>query len=457
MYCQVVYLRGCHPGRIRRALARLPETLDKTYERTLREINDADWELAHRLFQCVAVAARPLYVDELAEFLAFDFKAGPIPKFHEGWRVEDPLDAVLSTCASLLTAVKVGDSQIIQFSHFSVKEFLTSTRLAEATHVISRYHVSMTPAHTLAAKFGLGILTHSEKNMIDDCPPQFALASYAALHWAEHARFEDVSRDVEDGIKNLFDPKKPHLQAWVALHNAKLPAWKLIKRGERPLPYSGTTLHYATICGLHAFVKVLVVERQHDVDSRSSDKLTPLLMASLRGFEEVASVLLDCGADVAAQNQDGWTPLHVASFEGHCQVVRVLLKYGASTTIQDKNGSTPLHLALQVRHVDVPQVFLDHNADTRSEDEDEYEGRSPLHDTSPIDLISFMFSQGASCQVACDFVRRCADATAQDEDGTMPFGAKDLCDYLASRSGHMEVVQCLVEHGADPTAQDKDG
>ena len=457
MYCQVVYLRGCHPGRIRRALEGLPKTLDETYERTLREINDADWELAHRLFQCVAVASRPLRVDELAEFLAFDFKAGSIPKFHEGWRVEDPLDAVLSTCPSLLIAVKVGDSQIIQFSHFSVKEFLTSTRLAETKHVISRYHVSMTPAHTLAAQSCLGILIHWDKNIIQDSLPKFALASYAALHWADHARFEDVSRDVEDGMKNLFDPRKPHLTAWVSLHNAELPAWKLIKRGEQPLPYSGTALHYATVCGLDAFVKVLVVERQHDVDSRSSDNLTPLLMASLRGHEEVVRVLLDCGADVAAKNEDGWTPLHVASFEGHFQVVRVLLEYGASTTAKDRNGSTPLHLALQVRHVDVPQVILDHSADTRSEDEDEYGGPSPLHDTSPIDLISFMFSQGASCQVACDFARRCADATAQGEDGNISFEAKDVWAHLASRSGHVEVVQCLVKHGADPTAQDKDG
>src|SRR5579863_8611470 len=128
VYCQVVYLRGCHPGRIRRALVELPETLDETYERTLREIKKADWELAHRLFQCVAAASRPLRVDELAEFLAFDFKAEPIPKFHEGWRPEDPLDAVLSMCSTLFSPVNVDGvaSPIIQFSHFTVKEYLTS-------------------------------------------------------------------------------------------------------------------------------------------------------------------------------------------------------------------------------------------------------------------------------------------------------------------------------------------
>jgi hypothetical protein len=132
VYCQLVYLQGCHPASIRRALAELPETLDETYARTLREMNKANWELAHRLLQFVAVAFRPLRVEELAELLAFDFEAHPIPAFHEDLRMEDPLDAVLSTCSSLLAIVDVEGSPVIQFSHFSVKEFLTSTRLAEA-------------------------------------------------------------------------------------------------------------------------------------------------------------------------------------------------------------------------------------------------------------------------------------------------------------------------------------
>ena len=87
----MLYLRGCHPGSIRYALAELPETLDETYERALRDIKKADWELAHRLFQSVVVASRPLRVEELAEFLAFDFNAGPTPKINEGWRLEDPI------------------------------------------------------------------------------------------------------------------------------------------------------------------------------------------------------------------------------------------------------------------------------------------------------------------------------------------------------------------------------
>jgi hypothetical protein len=326
VYCQVLYLRGCHPGRTRHALAELPETLDETYERTLREISKANWELAHRLFQSVAVAFRPLRVEELTEFLALDFNAGPTPRFNEGWRLEDPINVEQSTCPSFLTVVDIGGSQIIQFSHFSVKECLALSRLAEAKQEISRYHVSMTPAHTLVAKACLGILLHLDENVAKDAIQKFTLAPYAALYWFDHARIEGVSRNVEDGMNILLDSNKPHIAVWVSLHNIELPSWKLFKRVETPLPPSGIPLHYPTICGLHAFVKVLVHEHPHDVNSRATDNSTPLHMASFRGHEKVARVLLEGDADVAAQNDDDRTPLHVALGEGPLQVVRALLE-----------------------------------------------------------------------------------------------------------------------------------
>ena len=252
---------GLIPALIRHALAGLPETLDDTYRRTLREINKAEWEIAHRLFQFVAVARRPLHVKELAELLAFDFEEGPIPKFHEDWRLEDPVDAVLSACSSLLAVVDDGGSvgKVIQFSHYSVKEFLTSTRLAESGDIIPRrYHVSTTPAHTLAARACLGILLHLDKDILSrDGLENFPLSNYAAEHWADHARLEDVSQTVEDGTKQLFNPNKSHLAVCVWIHNPEVPTWKRSNRDPTPSPPPRTPLHYASSWGLHFIVKFL--------------------------------------------------------------------------------------------------------------------------------------------------------------------------------------------------------
>ena len=133
MYCQLEVLRHCFPPSVRCTLEELPESLDETYERILKEIRKPNQGHAHRLLQCLVAAVRPLRVEELAETLAFDFNMEGlgIPKLNPDWRWEDQEEAVMSACSSLVIIIKDGDSRIVQFSHFSVKEYLTSDRLAE--------------------------------------------------------------------------------------------------------------------------------------------------------------------------------------------------------------------------------------------------------------------------------------------------------------------------------------
>jgi hypothetical protein len=194
VYCQLDYICGCTPARIQRALDDLPETLDKTYERTLREINKADWEFAHCIFQFVAVAVRPPRVEELAELLAFDFETGSIPKFREDWREKDPMQAVLSICPSFLAVVDhYSGHKLVQFSHFSVKEFLTSERLAKANDTtLHGYHISETPAHTLAAQACLGYLLHLDMDVTRPSLQNLHFAEYSAEYWFGHVGFERV-------------------------------------------------------------------------------------------------------------------------------------------------------------------------------------------------------------------------------------------------------------------------
>jgi hypothetical protein len=81
-------LRRCFPQSIRWTLNELPDSLDETYERVLKEIGMANRVHAHRLLQCLTVAIRPLCVDELAEILALDFDVaeGATPKLNKDWR-----------------------------------------------------------------------------------------------------------------------------------------------------------------------------------------------------------------------------------------------------------------------------------------------------------------------------------------------------------------------------------
>ena len=450
MYCQVVYICGLIPARIRQALAELPETLDETYQRSLREINKAEWEFAHRMFQFVAVASRPLRVEELADLLAFDFEAGQVPKFHEGWRLEDPVDAVLSTCSTLLAVVDGGYysgiqdgflfGRVIQFSHFSVKEFLTSARLAEASDIIARrHHISISPAHTLAARACLGILLHLDKDVITiDSLKKWPLAGYAAKHWADHTRMEDVWQSVEDGMKQLLDPSKPHLSVCIWIHDPDFWSEHGSRRPERPLPLSKTLLHYAALWGLFPLVESLVTEHPRDVRSRHSfDDATPLHLAVRMGHVKVSRFLLEHDADVTAQDKYGGTPLHLTMQRGQAEIPGMLIECGADVTAQTKNGLTPLHLALSEGQMEIADMLIERGADVTAQDE---RGWAPIHQA----LIR------GQVEVAEMLIERSADVSAQTKDGLTPL-------HLALKTGQVEVAKILIKHGADVTAQTKNG
>ncbi|KAN0126398.1 hypothetical protein V8E52_000038, partial [Russula decolorans] len=87
IFCQLEVLRQCLPPSVRPTLKELPESLDETYERILKEIKKPNRDLAQRVLQCLVVATRPLRVAELAEVLAVDFDdAEGIPRLKPDWR-----------------------------------------------------------------------------------------------------------------------------------------------------------------------------------------------------------------------------------------------------------------------------------------------------------------------------------------------------------------------------------
>jgi hypothetical protein len=112
-----------------------------------------------------------------------------------------------------------------------------SARFAERRDTIShRFHISMTPAHTLVAQACLGILLHLDKDVTRDSRSGFSLVRYAARHWFEHARFEGVSRNIDEGMKQLFDRRKPHLSIWLSINDPTTSSWQLHQTRGTPWP-----------------------------------------------------------------------------------------------------------------------------------------------------------------------------------------------------------------------------
>ena len=344
------------------------------------------------------MAARPLRVKELAEVLAFDFDSEGTPKLNPGWRWEDQEEAVMSACSSLVIIVKDGDSRIVQFSHYSVKEFLTASRLAEPVRDVSRYHVRLEAAHTILAQACLGVLLRLDDRVDRDKIENFPLAPYAAQYWDTHARFENTSSRIKDGMECLFDADKPQFGVWLWIQDGYGYSMSTMcpeKPEAAPLYYAAwlgfcdlaehliaerpeqvnargwgevTPMHAAAAAG-HTNILSLLLDHGGDVDLQGGvNGATPLLRASWEGKLEAGHYLLDRGADINARNRDNWTALFYAVHKGHIEFARMLLKRGAVVDDRDTVGYTPLHLAVITNNIQAMRLLLEHGADVNARD-----------------------------------------------------------------------------------------
>jgi len=199
--CQADRLRCTFPISIWKVLNDLPKTLDETYGRTLLNIDEERREFAQRLLRCLTVSIRPLRVDELTEILAIQFDEEASPTFDAAWHPENAEEAAISACSSLIAIIDKGGRQVVQFSHFSVKEYLTSEQIATSEICLKYYHILPEPTHIVLAHASLGVLLYLDEKIDRDTIGQFPLAPYAARHWIDHAQFRDVSSHINEVMK----------------------------------------------------------------------------------------------------------------------------------------------------------------------------------------------------------------------------------------------------------------
>jgi ankyrin repeat protein len=414
---------------ISNALDELPAALDGRYMRTLENIPEEKRERTHHLFQCLVASLRPLRVEELEEIWALRFDRVAPPKHKKDRHQRDLEDAAFFASPSMVNVVEAAGSKIMQLSHFSVRQFLISPRLAKDGD-LSHYHVPLELAHTNLAQACLTVLVQDKvrDQRIGGSP----LALYAAQHWFIHARYGGVATQpqIQPVMKDLFDPNKPHFRGWIRLHDIDQEGEHAARRYHTDDVWlrTATPLYYAVLCDLPSLVNDLIDDRRQDINASGSSDGTAL-HAALQKDLRIAESLLEHGADVDARDEFHWRPLEKVLDDKHIEALRLLVKHHASITAIDPRGWTPLRRASADGQLEVVRLLLQKHADVNAADA---LGWTALH------LASF----NGHVNVTQLLLENGANFNALMKGKFTPL-------YVASSRGLIEVVQLLLRAGAD--------
>lgn len=125
----------------------------------------------------------------------------------------------------------------------------------------------------------------------------------------------------------------------------------------------GSQLHYHASTGNWEVVQELLDGAPDAIECRSQDGRTILHVTASLGHKKIVVGLLDRGVDINARMENGITPLMLCTAQGQNEVVALLLEHHPDLFAQTtKDGYTALHLAVMHQQLAGAQKLLDYAA-----------------------------------------------------------------------------------------------
>ncbi len=355
--CQMDYLCDLPTdGARKRELNKLPPTLNATYERILRKVNQSNdyvQKLVRRTLQWISNSRRPLSSTELCEAISIEpgeehFDRDAVP----------PEDEVLRCCSSL---VRVSASGMMELAHFTVKEFLVGLEHRQ-DNGFSAYRINKLSDDLQLATACLTYLLFKDfagepvdldEHTLHARQKQFAFRSYAVDYWASHVRENPLDQSVYGLIQKLLDSSKPNVFiSWAQEFGLNVVS-AVDSNNERPSTWMAVAspLHYAAILALPEICERLVASGS-DVNQFSA--LGSPLHCSL------IKTATFCGPSLGGRN--ALNELHSDTLEYTCMhewpedhtylTIKTILEAGANPNCRyhrEESDSTPLELAVYLR------------------------------------------------------------------------------------------------------------
>ncbi len=115
-------------------------------------------------------------------------------------------------------------------------------------------------------------------------------------------------------------------------------------------------IHSCVYSGIQDRLSLFV--NNENLNHRSKDGVTPLLLSILLKKENIALSLIKKGANVNISDNEGYSPLHAACFIGSEIVVSELISRGANLNLKTAKGNRPLALAVNEGHENIVKLLF---------------------------------------------------------------------------------------------------
>jgi uncharacterized protein len=172
-------------------------------------------------------------------------------------------------------------------------------------------------------------------------------------------------------------------------------------------------------------------------ERRPAGGFTALLFAARQGYLDTARALIDAGAEVNHVGADGTSPLLIAIVNGRYELASMLLEHGADPSLADDKGRAPLYAVIDLRNQQWSQAPA-----------------PKLPQETHMAMIRALVAAGADLEQTLS--GKIAHRGSFDMRWTELVGGTPF--LRAAWNGDIEVMRLLLEHGADPqvkTAKDE--
>ncbi|KAJ7885235.1 hypothetical protein B0H13DRAFT_905151 [Mycena leptocephala] len=432
VYLQLKELRNCNGKRseIKKALAKMPDSLHSIYHRILENIRNAEMLSTIALAMHWLIFSRsPITPAQVIDALAFNFEIEPL-RFDADERMD--CEAFLAACAGFVvlsedTDIRGCATTTVKLAHASVKEYFLSPYAFAG--LPANYEISEQAAHRLIARSCIGYLCTPDvlKNTPD--PRQYPLALYAVDNWAFHLTHCDAIGVDRCGCADEQHNETP-LQEVVLPQSANdKNNPRLILKEVRTLLQPDST-QYLTLCRLYHFD----YERlRNEGEQRMALVLPPLYVCATFGIGQVVRELLEEGTNPNKQSGLHCNALQVASCRGYTNIARLLLEHGAHVNTRGGPYGNALQAASKFGHVKIAQLLLENGANVNA-----WGGSYGR----PLQAAAY----AGHFEIARLLLERGADANTQS-------GSYNNALQAASRGGYLNIARLLLERGADVKAQ----